>query len=107
MYPGKRLFELTFSLVGVVVFSPVWLVTICLIALLDGEDEVTLQVACYDIGEFARFHEDGKRVIQQLGGKARLMRQMNSAHPKVAKQALLAVQKLLVTNWEVLTKSSE
>jgi len=36
MYPGKRLFDVTFSLVGVLVFSPVWLVTIGLIALLDG-----------------------------------------------------------------------
>jgi lipopolysaccharide/colanic/teichoic acid biosynthesis glycosyltransferase len=36
MYPGKRLFDITFSVVGVVVFSAIWLVTICLIALLDG-----------------------------------------------------------------------
>ena len=36
MYPRKRLFDITFSVVGVVVFSPVWLVTICLIALMDG-----------------------------------------------------------------------
>jgi lipopolysaccharide/colanic/teichoic acid biosynthesis glycosyltransferase len=36
MYPGKRLFDIGFSLVGVMVFTPVWLVTICLIALLDG-----------------------------------------------------------------------
>jgi lipopolysaccharide/colanic/teichoic acid biosynthesis glycosyltransferase len=36
MYPGKRLFDITFSLVGVLVFSSVWLVTIGLIALLDG-----------------------------------------------------------------------
>ncbi len=36
MYRGKRQFDILFSLVGVMVFSPVWLVTICLIALLDG-----------------------------------------------------------------------
>jgi lipopolysaccharide/colanic/teichoic acid biosynthesis glycosyltransferase len=36
MYPGKRLFDVTFSVVGVVVFSPVWLVMVGLIALLDG-----------------------------------------------------------------------
>ena len=36
MYPGKRLFDVTGSLVGVLVFSPVWVVTIGLIALLDG-----------------------------------------------------------------------
>ena len=36
MYTGKRLFDIVFSLVGLLVFTPVWLVTICLIALLDG-----------------------------------------------------------------------
>jgi lipopolysaccharide/colanic/teichoic acid biosynthesis glycosyltransferase len=36
MYPGKRLFDVTFSVLGVLVFSPVWIVVIGLIALLDG-----------------------------------------------------------------------
>ena len=36
MYPGKRLFDITFSVVGMLVFCPVWLVTVALIALLDG-----------------------------------------------------------------------
>lgn len=36
MYPGKRLFDIAFSLFGLLVFSPVWLITIGLIALLDG-----------------------------------------------------------------------
>lgn len=36
MYPGKRVFDVTFSPVGILVFSPVLLVTARLIALLDG-----------------------------------------------------------------------
>lgn len=36
MYAGKRLFDVTFSLVGVLLFSPVWLVTAGLIVVLDG-----------------------------------------------------------------------
>jgi lipopolysaccharide/colanic/teichoic acid biosynthesis glycosyltransferase len=36
MYPGKRLFDIAFSLTGILVFSLMWLVVICLITLLDG-----------------------------------------------------------------------
>ncbi len=104
------------------------------ILLLDNKDELTLQVACTDLGEFARFHPDGKRIITQFGGKTKLMSLMsNKATPtKVvrpllvltllcvlasfhalttlctlrlssqASAALLAVQKLMVNNWEHL-----
>ncbi len=36
MYTGKRLFDVVFSLVGCLVFAPIWLVTIVLVAALDG-----------------------------------------------------------------------
>jgi lipopolysaccharide/colanic/teichoic acid biosynthesis glycosyltransferase len=36
VYRGKRVFDVTFSLIGLLVFSPVWLITTCLIAVLDG-----------------------------------------------------------------------
>mmetsp|Transcript_654 Transcript_654/g.753 ORF Transcript_654/g.753 Transcript_654/m.753 type:complete len:447 (-) Transcript_654:214-1554(-) len=76
-----------------------------LVALLETEHEVTLEVACYDMGEFARFHPDGRRVIQALGGKQRLMMHMEHHSAKVSKQALMSVQKLLVTHWEFLDKA--
>jgi lipopolysaccharide/colanic/teichoic acid biosynthesis glycosyltransferase len=36
MYPGKRLIDILFSIIGFVIFSPVWLVMSLLILLLDG-----------------------------------------------------------------------
>ena len=83
--------------------------------LLDSESEVTIEVACYDLGEFARFHPEGRRcvcvcmwfqlcvfrVITRLGGKRKLMAQMHHKNAKIAKQALLSVQKLMVNNWSV------
>jgi V-type H+-transporting ATPase subunit H len=76
-----------------------------LLALLrSAEDELTLAVACYDIGEFARFYDDGRRIVTQLKGKQLLMAQMTNKSQIVAAQALLAVQKLLVSNWESLNK---
>jgi len=74
-----------------------------LISLLDSQDELTLEVACYDLGEFMPFHPEGKRKLMQLGGKTRLMSKMTHASPKVSKQALLAVQKMMVQNWESLS----
>ena len=75
-----------------------------LISLLNSEDDTTLAIACYDLGEFARFHPNGKKIIQNHEGKSRLMAKMASKSPEVCKHALLAVQKLMVTNWEFLAK---
>jgi V-type H+-transporting ATPase subunit H len=78
-----------------------------LVALLGrADDQTTLEVACYDLGEFARFHPNGKKVLQKTEGKSRLMNRMTHTSPEVAKQALLAVQKLMVNNWEFLGASA-
>lgn len=77
-----------------------------LVGLLDSKDATTLEMACYDLGEFARFHPDGRGIISRFGGKSKIMRLMASPEQNIAKQALLCVQKLMVTNWEFLTKSS-
>lgn len=77
-----------------------------LIDCLKDDDDTVREVACFDLGEFARFHDDGKRVVSKSGGKDGLMKLMKDSNPKVAKAALLAVQKLMVNNWEVLNKNS-
>jgi len=70
-------------------------------------DDLTIEIACYDIGEFARFHPDGKKLIQQRNGKRYLMEWMSQTkNPQIARQALTAVQKLMVAKWEVLDKAT-
>ena len=77
-----------------------------LIELLADEDDTVREIACWDLGEFARFAPEGKRVIGKLGGKAKLMVNLSHKNAKVSKAALLATQKLMVANWEYLAKSS-
>lgn len=81
-----------------------------LINLLDNPDWKVKEVACYDLGEFARFHPDGRMVIQKLRGKTKLMSLLGGGKDDkipetVRKQALLAVQKLMVQNWEQLNSA--
>ena len=64
------------------------------------------EIAAWDLGEFARFHPDGRRVVTKLGGKQALMLLMTEKNQKLAKAALLATQKIMVNNWEFLQKSS-
>lgn len=78
-----------------------------LVGFLDAKHDVdTLEMACLDLGEFARFHPDGRSVISHFHGKTRLMALMNHNNTAVAKQALLSVQKIMLTNWEALSKSA-
>jgi len=66
--------------------------------------ELTVAVGCRDLGEFARFHPDGRRILQQYGGKKALMEKLSHKSPHIAREALLAVQKLMVTNWESISR---
>jgi len=70
-----------------------------------SNDPVVLSVACYDIGEFVRFHPRGKAIITQVGLKLDIMKLMTHENPEVKKQALFAIQKTMVTNWEYLAKA--
>eukprot|EP01118_Nematostelium_gracile_P006981 TRINITY_DN2260_c0_g3_i1.p1 TRINITY_DN2260_c0_g3~~TRINITY_DN2260_c0_g3_i1.p1 ORF type:complete len:450 (+),score=141.72 TRINITY_DN2260_c0_g3_i1:110-1459(+) len=71
--------------------------------LVNGNSTLAQAIACFDLGEFARYHPRGKFIIQKLGIKIPLMKLMEDPDNEVRKQALLAVQKLMVTNWEYLT----
>eukprot|EP01098_Paradermamoeba_levis_P006074 TRINITY_DN2528_c0_g1_i1.p1 TRINITY_DN2528_c0_g1~~TRINITY_DN2528_c0_g1_i1.p1 ORF type:complete len:481 (-),score=161.31 TRINITY_DN2528_c0_g1_i1:30-1337(-) len=68
-------------------------------------DNTTLAVALHDIGEFVRFYPQGRSVINRMQMKEMIMAYMVHHDPEVQKHALLCTQKLMVTNWEYLSKS--
>lgn len=65
-----------------------------------------LSIACYDLGEFVRFHPRGRRVLAKLGGKVDIMKLLGHADEEVQKHALLCVQKMMVHNWEYLSRAN-
>ncbi|XP_022906746.1 V-type proton ATPase subunit H isoform X1 [Onthophagus taurus] len=72
-----------------------------------SKDPLVLSVASYDIGEYVRHYPRGKHVIEQLGGKQLVMQLLAHEDPNVRYEALLAVQKLMVHNWEYLGRQLE
>ncbi|MES1911539.1 MAG: hypothetical protein MHM6MM_003954 [Cercozoa sp. M6MM] len=68
----------------------------------ESPDDITVAVACFDLGELARHKKDAtaRRIFEMVGAKATLMSLMSHASPEVQRQALLAVQKLLIDKWE-------
>jgi len=64
-----------------------------------------LEMALFDLGEFARWYPRGKSLIEDFRGKNRIMNCMSHNSPKVKKMALLCVQKMMVQNWEFLNKT--
>ncbi|XP_064201595.1 V-type proton ATPase subunit H-like [Anguilla rostrata] len=69
-----------------------------------SDDPQVIAVAAHDVGEYVRHYPRGKRVIEQLGGKQLVMNHMHHEDQQVRYNALLAVQKLMVHNWEYLGK---
>jgi V-type H+-transporting ATPase subunit H len=65
-----------------------------------------LAIACYDLGEFVRFHPRGRKVLSKMDGKVDIMKLMTNPDPEVQKHALLCVQKMMVHNWEYLSKAN-
>ncbi|XP_072029376.1 V-type proton ATPase subunit H-like [Amphiura filiformis] len=69
-----------------------------------SRDPLVLCVSAHDIGEYVRHYPRGKNIVEQLGGKQLVMQYMTHEDPNVRYEALLAVQKLMVHNWEYLGK---
>lgn len=72
-----------------------------------SRDPLVLSVAAHDLGEYIRHYPHGKTIIEQLGGKTYVMALLSHEDPNVRYEALLAVQKLMVHNWEYLGKQLE
>ena len=76
-----------------------WQVLRILITILDkSTDAKALSVACHDIAQFIQFHPVGRGIILDLKAKERVMEKMSNTDPEVAKQALLCVQKILLSS---------
>jgi len=76
-----------------------------LVRLLQHSPDPLIQaIACHDLGEFIRHYPRARPAFDQLGCKELIMARMAHEDPNVKYEALLAVQKLLVHNWEFLGK---
>ncbi|CDZ96853.1 Vacuolar H-ATPase V1 sector, subunit H [Phaffia rhodozyma] len=60
-----------------------------------SDDPVVLAVACADIGHYVKNYESGKKLVNNMGAKTRVMALMTHENPDVRYRALLAVQRLI------------
>ncbi|KAF5330527.1 hypothetical protein D9619_005684 [Psilocybe cf. subviscida] len=65
----------------------------------ESTDPVVLAVAASDIGQYVRHHDRGKKAVNTLGGKARVMELMTHPNSEVRYRALLSVQQLVSQPW--------
>eukprot|EP01066_Platyproteum_vivax_P006716 Platyproteum_vivax@DN2443_c0_g1_i1.p1 len=71
-----------------------------LASLLSSKDTETLAVVCHDLGEFARLHPTGKKILQKLCVKEYVMPLMSHPEREIAREALLCIQKLMLHKWQ-------
>ncbi|KAG8832478.1 H(+)-transporting V1 sector ATPase subunit H [Serendipita sp. 400] len=64
-----------------------------------SNDPIVLAVGCYDIGQYVRFYDRGKKIVANLGGKTRVMELMGHENSDVRYQALISVQRLVSHPW--------
>lgn len=64
-------------------------------------DARSLAVGCHDLGQFVTYHPHGRYIVSDLHGKELVMRLMIHPEAEVQKQALLTVQKLMLTKDKV------
>lgn len=74
---------------------------LCQIVADKRNNDTTLSVACYDLGEFARFYPYGKNYLENANVKqhiAVLMAQKESS-AELKKEAITCYQKMLMNSW--------
>ncbi|KAL4470236.1 hypothetical protein ABPG74_011847 [Tetrahymena malaccensis] len=74
--------------------------------LLDSDIPKNVAIACYDIGEFCRFHPFGRNIIESLNKKNVIMQKARDqkVDSSVRENALLALQKIMLHNWSSVNK---
>lgn len=70
----------------------------------DSTSSQVLEIALNDIGEYVRYYNRGKAVIEQLEAKTTIMGMLTHTDQNVKHQALLCIQKLMIHHWEYLSK---
>jgi len=75
-----------------------------LIVLTSSSDEEVASIACFDIGEFARHYPNGRALAKQLGARDAVMRLVGHEDADLQHQALVAISKMLVQNWDVSSR---
>ncbi|MEW5299224.1 MAG: hypothetical protein WDW36_002259 [Sanguina aurantia] len=69
-----------------------------LLKLIEASREFRTQaVGCFDLGQFIQYHPQGRYIVADLRGKELVMRLMGHPDAEVQKQALLTVQKIMLT----------
>ena len=77
-----------------------------LMGLLEMDNERTVAVALYDLGEFAKYFPFGRSYLDNIGIKSVIydvMQKSDSA--EIKKEAITCLQKLIVTSWQGKSKS--
>jgi V-type H+-transporting ATPase subunit H len=71
----------------------------------DDPEDMTLAIACSDLGYFCQFYPNGKAILATLGAKLKVMGLLDHRDRDIQKAALVCVSKMLVTQWEFLNIS--
>lgn len=64
-----------------------------------SQSNTVLAVAAHDLGQYVKYHDRGKKVVTDLGAKARVMELMTHTDADVRYRALISVQRLVSTPW--------
>ena len=70
-----------------------------------GTDDTTLSVALFDLGEFAVSHPSGRTVLNSLGVRPIVMSLLKRDEAEVKQQALLALSKMFLQQWQHVSGS--
>jgi len=62
-------------------------------------DPLVLAVASHDVGQYIKHYDRGKKPLNDLGGKTRIMELMTHENADVRYQALITVQRLVSQAW--------
>lgn len=71
------------------------------VEMLDHEDDKVKSIACFDLGEFARYFSMGRQYLERLGVKEKIIKLMgkDKSSADLKKEAIICYQKLLMNSW--------